>query len=357
VALLFVAVWGPSIVLAPVAGALVDRFETRRVLGVVSLAQVLVAVALVFSSSTWAILVLATLLGSGFAIAQPAEFALVPAVAGERLADANGLVETARYIGFALGPLLGGILSSVGGIEAAMLVNAGTFVAVAFAALVIRAERRPEALGEPRGERARDGIVFLFRDRTLGLVVGVAFVSLLFMTASAPAEVFFAVDVLEVGSVGFGALMTSWTVGMALGALVLARRFAGALAAAAIVAIVVQSVGLALPTLWLVFAFALVSYFVGGAAHGTKNVLIRTLIHERVPARLHGRAYAAYNGLRNSAELVAIMGGGVLVAVIGARWTLFVAGALPAAAGATGLLVYRRMRLEEPVRAATPLVQ
>ena len=40
------------------------------------------------------------------------------------------------------------------------------------------------------------------------------------------------------------------------------------------------SLGLALPTLWLVFPFALVSYAIGGLAHGLKNVLIRTLIHE-----------------------------------------------------------------------------
>lgn len=160
-----------------------------------------------------------------------------------------------------------------------------------------------------------------------------------------------AVDVLDVGAVGFGALWTSWTIGMALGALVLARRVRSALAGAAIVAIVVQSLGLALPTLWLVFVFALAAYLVGGAAHGLKNVLMRTLIHERVPARLHGRAFAAYNGLRNSAELVAVMGGGALVAAIGARWTLFFAGALPAPAGAAGLVVYRRLRIDERVEA------
>jgi MFS family permease len=101
-----------------------------------------------------------------------------------------------------------------------------------------------------------------------------------------------------------------------------------------------------------VFAFALASYFVGGVAHGLKNVLIRTLIHERVPDRLHGRAYAAYNGLRNFAELFAIMGGGALVAVIGARWTLFLAGAIPAAAGLAGLAVYLRLRERDPVRTA-----
>jgi MFS family permease len=350
VAGLFVALWGPVIVLAPLAGLLVDKLETRRLLALVSLAQAGVAVVLAFTDSAAGILALGALLGSGFALAQPAEFALVPVVAGPaQLAQANGYVETARYAGFALGPFLGGVLAAVGGTSVAMLVNAATFVAVAVAALVIRARR---AAVEPHDapERARDGIVFLFRDRMLGLVIGVAFVSLLFMTASAPAEVFFAKDVLEVGDIGFGALWTAWPLGMALGALVLARRLKMALALGALSAIVVQSSGLAVPTLWLVFSFALACYFVGGVAHGLKNVLIRTLIHERVPDRLHGRAYAAYNGLRNFAELFAIMGGGALVAVIGARWTLFLAGAIPAAAGLAGLAVYARMRERDTVQ-------
>jgi MFS family permease len=339
------------IVLAPLAGLLVDRLETRRLLALVSLAQAGVAVALAFADSPAAILVLAALLGSGFALAQPAEFALVPVVAGEaQLTQANGYVETARYAGFTLGPFIGGVLAAVGGTSVAMLVNAVTFLAVAGAAVVIRVQRR--VVAREGKDRARDGIVFLFRDRMLGLVIGVAFVSLLFMTASAPAEVFFAKDVLEVGDIGFGALWTAWPLGMAIGALVLARRLRLALALGALVAIVVQSSGLALPTLWLVFAFALASYFVGGLAHGLKNVLIRTLIHERVPDRLHGRAYAAYNGLRNFAELFAIMGGGALVAVIGARWTLFLAGAIPAAAGLVGLAVYARLRERDTVQTA-----
>ena len=61
---------------------------------------------------------------------------------------------------------------------------------------------------------------------------------------------------------------------------------------------------------------------VGGLAHGLKNVMFRSLIHERAPERLHGRAFAAYNGIRNAAELGAFAAGGVLVAAIGARGTL-----------------------------------
>jgi MFS family permease len=76
-------------------------------------------------------------------------------------------------------------------------------------------------------------------------------------------------------------------------------------------------------------------------------VLIRTLIHERVPSSLHGRAFAAYNGLRNAAELVALVAGGVLVSTVGARWTMLIAGAIPVAAGLVALAVARR-RLADP---------
>jgi hypothetical protein len=185
-------------------------------------------------------------------------------------------------------------------------------------------------------------------DRVLAVVMTVAFVSLLFMTTNWAANVFFAKDDLGLGDFGYGLLLTSWTAGMVLGATLLPRRFAsGVLAVGALCAIVVQGLGLAGPAVWLVPGLAFGFFFVGGVAHGTKNVLIRTLIHERVPSSLHGRAFAAYNGLRNAAELVALVAGGVLVSTVGARWTMLIAGAIPVAAGLVALAVTRR-RLAEP---------
>jgi MFS family permease len=329
-------------VLAGLAGLLVDRVATRRLLVAVSLAQAAVALVLAFTDSTAGMLVLVALLGSGYAFSQPAEFALVPAVAGDRLQEANGYVETARYAGFTLGPLVGGILAATGGTRVALLVNAASFLVVAAAGLAIRAERHAEpAAAGARKDRARDGLLVLFRDPLLALVMVVAFASLLFMTASVAAEVFFVKDDLEAGDVAYGALLTAWTVGMALGALVLSRRYRGALALGALVAVVVQSAGVGAPTLWLALPVAFGAFFVGGLAHGLKNVLIRTVLHERVPERMHGRAFAAYNGLRNGAELVAMATGGLLVAAIGGRGTLFLAGLVPAVAGLAGLAAYR----------------
>jgi MFS family permease len=340
VAGLFVALWAPVALLGGPAGLLVDRVESRSLLLWVSLAQAAAAAALAFVDGLAPILVLTALIGTGFAVAQPAEFALLPAAVGEgRLAVANGRVETARYVGFTLGPLAGGALAAAGGTRLALLLNAATFVIVAAGAAILRCRRPPRPARKGAApERARDGFLFLLRHATLGPGMAVAVVSLLFMTASATAEVFFAKDVLRVGDGGYGALMTVWTLGMAVGSMAIARRVAAAgFATAALVAIAVQGAGLAIPTLWLAFGFALGAYLLGGAAHGVKNVLVRTLLHTEVPDELRGRAFAAYNSARNAAELAALVGGGLLISVLGARWTLLLAGALPVLVAAAAL--------------------
>jgi MFS family permease len=346
IALLYIAFWAPSVVLAGHAGLLADRYDPRRVLFAVSLAQAGVAVALGFVSETSAMLGLAALLGIGFAVAQPAEFALVPRVAGEaRLALANARVETARYTGFALGPVIGGLLAAAGGLQVAMLVNAATFLVIGAVALVVRCPHSEFCLApEPPVGRAWAGARYLVQDRVLAVVMAVAFVSLLFMTTQWAANVFFVKEDLGLGDLGYGLLLTGWTVGMALGATLVPRRIgSGALAVGALGAIVVQGFGLAAPAVLLVPTLAFAFFFVGGVAHGTKNVLIRTLIHERVPGSLHGRAFAAYNGLRNAAELVALVAGGVLVTAVGARWTMLLAGTVPMVAGLVALAVSRRL--------------
>jgi predicted MFS family arabinose efflux permease len=344
VAALWVCLFGPSVAAAGLAGFLVDRFEATRVLAGVSALGTLGAVALAMSGGIAPVLVLTTLLGLVFAVSQPAEFALVPLLAGERpIRGANGRVETVRYIGYAVGPVLGGVLFAVGGLRLAMLVDAATFAAVAGAALALRVRRPGARAEEDEAPRARDGIVFLCRDRVLSLAMLVAFGSLLFMSAVWVGELFFVQDVLGRDEVAYGLMLSVWTVGMALGAMLVSRRVAaGATATGALAAVAIQGAALALPAAFLGFGFFLACMFMGGLAHGVKNVLFRSLIHVRVPGSLHGRAFAAYNGIRNSAELAAFAAGGLLIAGIGARGTVAYAGGLAAIVGLAGLIAMLR---------------
>jgi MFS family permease len=350
VAALFIAVWSPAAILAAPAGMLADRVDRRRLLALVSILQAVAAVGLAYADTEAEIIALAAILGSFGAVAAPAEFSLVAgAVRRDDRQRANSWVETARYIGFVGGPAAAGAVAGAGGVKVALLVDAASFLAVALAALSLR-----RAAGEhtaAAGGRARDGIVYLFRDRVLGVVMVGAFASLLLMTASASAEVFFFKGVLHTSDAGFGLLMSMWPLGMVAGAAVAGRLRGFDLAAASLFAIAVQGAGIAGPAVWLGIAVAAVGFVIGGSAHGAKNVFVRTLMQERVPERLHGRTYAAYNGLRNGAEVVALAAGGLLVTALGARGTMFLAGAVPAAVGAICLLAYLRIR---PMAAITP---
>src|SRR4051812_28651610 len=107
-AALFFALWSPAVLLAGPAGLIADRVESRALLIGAGVAAAAACGGLALASSLVAIVPLALLLGCAHAIAGPAEFALVPAVAGEaRLASANGQLESARYAGYAAGPLVG----------------------------------------------------------------------------------------------------------------------------------------------------------------------------------------------------------------------------------------------------------
>ena len=341
VAALFICLWGPVVLLGGVAGRIVDTYENRRLLIGVSLAQSAVVVAMAFSTGSLpVVLVLCLLLGAGVAIASPAEFALVPAAAGEeRVAQANGHVEAARYLGMTAGPLLGGVLAGAGGTEVGLLIDAGSFLAVAAAGMALHARRHP--LVAPRDAKAEGGgREVLLADRTLAVALTAAVGALLFFTISVTADPFFATEVLGTGPTGYGLLMSAWMLGMVAGAVGVARLVPSRwLAVGALVGIAVQGAGMLGAALGATMALALAGFLVGGLAHGAKNVLLRTLIHETVPEASRGRAFATYNAARNGAELAALGAGGVLVGLAGSQLALAVAGAVPLAIGVVTLLV------------------
>jgi MFS family permease len=349
VSALIFALWGPVVLAAGVAGAIVDRFENRRILIAVSLVQAAAVIAMLAGlDSLWVLLPLMTVLGFGVAVSQPAEFALVPAAAGPGTdaARANGLMEAVRSLGFTAGPLVGGALGAAGLLWLALALNALSFVVVAAVALLLRARRRPEPAPDiDQRVRARDGFAFLRGERDLKIALGGAVAALALFSMSATAEPFFVTRVLGGGSLAYGVLLSSLTVGMAAGSAALAHRVGRAhLAAGGLAAVVLQGLGIAGGALAMVVWLALIGFSLGGVAHGVKNVLLRTLIHERAPEALRGRAFAAYNGARNGAELGALVLGGLVVGAFGARPALLLAGLGPAAIGAVCLLLLIKRR-------------
>lgn len=330
----FFAMFGPVVLLGGVAGRVVDRIENRRLLLIVSLLQMVCVLGLLVSDALAAILTLTALTGAGLAFAAPAEFSLLP-VAADDIKAANGWVESARYGGMTVGPVLGGVLGAAGLVDLAIVLNAASFAGVALAAALLRARRRPRAVPGDRG-RARDGLAPLVKDRMLAITLATAIGALAFFSISMTAELFFVTQTLHGGQAAFGLLLTAWTAGMVVGAVVLSKRLA-VTAVAALAAVALQGAGLLGASLAPTVLVAMAGFLFGGVAHGVKNVLLRTVIHERVPEHLRGRAFAGYNAARNGAELTALALAGALVGVLGPRTALALSGAVPLALGLAAL--------------------
>lgn len=360
----------PPVLLSPVSGLLVDRVETVRVLVVTALFQAIVAAGLAFTSGLAPMLALSFLLGMGLSVTQPALFALIPrAVGEERTTQANAYLEVARWGGAALGPVLAATLTDAVGAMSTLLANAGTFLVVAALGPLLTVRRPPEPTPAPaapssheapiaeavrrRGE-AREGIVHIARDQLLRLVIPILGVMIVFAAADNVAEVFFAKDVLLAGSTGYGVLVTMWTLGMVAGSTLAGRMLRPAhLGAGVLIAGVIGGAAVFVAAGVALYPLAVAMFLVGGAANGVELVAMRSLLHHRVPDRLRGRAFAAYYGVVQGAQILALAASGGLVEALGARNTMLLAGAGTAAVAVLGLGLYLRVdRSESRIPAA-----
>ncbi len=338
----------PPVLLAPVAGLLVDRLETVRVLVVTALLQAAVAAAMALTPEVFPTLGLSFLLGVGLAVTQPALFALLPRAVGEdRTTQANAFLEVARWGGAAAGPVLAAVLSETFGAGSTLLANAGTFVAVAVLVSMLRVRRRPEPQPEgapaPRGQ-AREGLVFIAREPLLRLVVPMVGLMVVFAAADNVAEVFFAKDVLSAGDTGYGVLITTWTIGMVMGSTAAGRFLTPAqLAPAVVILPIIGGAAVVVAATGAIYPLAVAMFLVGGFANGVELVGMRSLLHRRVPDRLRGRAFSLYFGMVQAAQIVALGVSGGLVEAAGARMTMVIAGAGTAAVGVVGTFLFARI--------------
>jgi MFS family permease len=347
VAALLLAGHLPLVLFAPMAGLIVDRFETVKLLGVTSFLQAGVVIGLAFADNVPTTLALVFLLGLGVAVTQPGLLVLVPRVAGEeRTIQANALLEMARWGGAPLGALMAGTFTATLGARPTLLMDAATFLVVGVAVLFLSISRRPvrEDSGATRREQAREGVSFIRRDPVLRLIVIVLGAMVAFAAMDNVAEVFFAKRVLRAGSAGYGGLVSAWTFGIAAGAILTARavkasKVAPSILLGAMIGGAAVLVAAGFPTLPL----ALAMFVIGGMANGVDLVATRSLIHHRVPSELQGRVFSAYYATVNLGQIVALTIGGALLEWVGARGAMMVAGAGALAVGVLGFLRYVRL--------------
>jgi MFS family permease len=131
----------PAVLLGPVTGLLLDRWNRRLVMVVSDCASAVVVALLPFAASVPAVYLLACLLAVGRQFTGPARLALIPdLVAAEQLGAANALTLATRNVLLLVGPAVGGALVATYGTAPAFWIDAGSFLASALI-LFVRAPR------------------------------------------------------------------------------------------------------------------------------------------------------------------------------------------------------------------------
>jgi MFS family permease len=318
-AALFIAFAVPAL-LSPVAGAISDRFDRRRVLVGSDVLGAACFAGMGLVSAPVALLALAAGAATASAPFLPASGSMLPAVAApDGLARANSRLAVARTTGQLLGPVVGGgLVATVGG-STAFFVNAGSFLVSAALIGTLRGGFRAAPPDPDRrdGSGVMDGVRLVLRHPALrALTLGFVLVDVgngLVM----PAEVALA-DALGAGATGYGALVAVWGVGGLAGAhlapALLDRRDEPRvlLAAAAGLAVAFGVAALA-PWLWL----ALVAFVLGGATMSVAGVGEDVMLQRRVADAVRGRVYAAHIAAVQLSLAVPLLGAGALVDALG----------------------------------------
>jgi dTMP kinase len=344
VGLVMVARMLPGFLLAPLGGALVDRWNRKVVMVTCDIGRAALLGLLPFFDNLPGLVIISFLIEVQTLLWGPAKDATVPNIVTdpEQLASANSLSLFAAYGTFPLGAVvfasLAGVAKWLGGFSAlhgfgfddkeslAIWVDGLTFLcsAVLISGLALRKDRREKRARVEITQTLRDvgdGLKFI-RSQPLvrGVMLGLAG-GLIGGGSIVPLGPVLADSVFGGGSGSFGLLMTALGMGAAIGVvslLILQRRrkfpleqlFTGAVIATGIAIIATASVSTLTPALLLTAA-------IGGTA-GSAYVSGFTLLQENVGDELRGRTFATLYTIVRLALLLSLTLGPFVATAFGA---------------------------------------
>jgi MFS family permease len=314
---------------SPLAGALGDRFDRRRVMIVSESAAASCWFAMAFVTQSPAVLLAIAFASSVVEVAYfPASSAAIPNVAGEEhLSWANSLLSVGRYAGLTFGPIAGGLLVAVIGPEWVFAANGVSYLASVALTWSVRADfadpERDKESEEHHGVLA--GFRFVRRDRVLRLLALSFMVFIVGMATTLVADPVLA-DEFGTGSLGFGLITALWGAGTIAGVW-LGRRITeeseGRWMVGCSVLVALTGFGVALSP-W--FGLVLFWMFAFGATDGPTQVIEQNLLQRRSPDVVRSRVMGAWETLMHGSLVVALVAGGWIVSVLGPRGAYAIGG-------------------------------
>jgi MFS family permease len=334
--LLGAAELGPLVVMALVGGALADRADRRRLLlldqiALVAVSATLCGLAIAGSPPLGVLYVLAGLLAGFGAIQNVTRSAIVPnLVEPARLASALAVNFGLYQLTMVVGPALGGLLISAGGVKIAYGVDAVSCFAMVFALLAM-GPQLPHGHGDdverPTIRRSiAEGLGFVRHRQAL---LGSFAIDLMAMTFGMPRALFpvLAVSVYHAGASGTGLLFAAVSAGATVAALTTRWlehvRMLGRVVIAAVVAWG-AAIALAGVTHALWVAAALLA--VAGAADSVSAVCRQVINQSVTPDAMRGRMSSVFSLVVTSGPRLGDIESGTVASLTSARFSMFSGG-------------------------------
>ena len=342
----------PTLLLGPIAGVFVDRWDRKKTMVVSDVLRALLVLLCLFvqrPEQVWIYYVVGFLMACVSRFFFPAQNAALPLiVSDDTLLAANGLMQIVQTAGLLVGPALAGFAIGLWGERVAFVFDSATFVFSALAIATITVPRTTAARQERNGrlgvmwEEMRSGVVYLFTNRTMvGVVICLAVVQL-GVGAINVVWVPFLKRTFGVGPEGLGIVDSAQGVGMVVGGFLLgflnARLSKSAIAGwgIALVGVVIAGMGMVnqfLQVVVLVFGIGLVLTPIQSA--------LMTMMQLAVPDLKRGRVGSAMNAVTMAAGLLSMAAASGFSEQIGLRMVYVISGVINVGAGILGLVILR----------------
>jgi MFS family permease len=324
-------VFAPSLIGQGVIARL-EVVGTRTVLPALYLGEALAFVALAATVDNFALaLVIALAVVDGTLAIAARTFTRASAAAvltpSGQLREGNAIINVGFTIAGAAGPAIAGVVVAVLGVQTALLLDAASFVVVAAVLAMTKALPQVRGEAEPWVGRLREGLAYVRRRVVLLRLLSMQALAFVFFTLVLPIEIVYAKETLDAGDSGYGALLSSWGVGMVAGSLV----FVAAARRVPLQAqLVVSTAMIGCAYLGMAAADSLVlacaAAVVGGTGNGVQWVALMSAVQELTASRYQARVVGLLESLGRIMPGVGFLLGGVIAQLLNPRASFVTAG-------------------------------
>ena len=307
---------------SPIWGAVADRYGRKPMLVRATLGGAVMVVLMGFAQSAEQLVLIRIVQGMLTGVVSATSALVAATVPKEKSGESLGLIQTGIWVGVAVGPLIGGLVSVALGYRASFWITGGA-LALAGVAVIFWVREDFEPLPVQKRVNFWEGYKKLLRAPDMASLYSVSFLQSLGRSVTMPIMAFFFVELLS--SSDGAVVMTGLSMGAKAAVGSVSAIYLGKLSdrighekvltAGAVIAVLVYLPQAFVANVWqLLFLQALTGVSAGAIMPATS-----ALLNMRTPQGAHGTTFGLGNSVSSGGRIVAPILGAAVYPLIGMR--------------------------------------